>query len=801
MEKEQENAASSLKAMPLLWLSLALLGGIILASRLTLPTWAWLSLAGTTLLFAWLPRLIRRRAIHPLPSPFTPPLPFFVLIVTFFLGAFRYQAAQPQLEPGQIAWYNDLQTKLIIEGIVIEPPDRRDHYTNLRLQVERLRPFGDPRFLPVQGLLLVRLPPAETWRYGDRLRLEGQLTTPPEWEQFSYRDYLARQGIHSYMSEARATLLKHGQGNQFLAIVYDLKDRLLAAIYRLFPDPEASLLAGILLGVDNQIPQEVNQAFRDTGTSHLIAISGFNIAIIAGVFAFVFTRLLGKRRGALAAGLGIAFYTFLVGASPAVVRAALFGGLTLLGRQLGRRQTGLNSLAFVAALMALFDPFVLWDIGFQLSFAATLGLVLYTAPFTEAFIQFTTRFLPRNRAERLAGPVGEYFLLTLAAQLTTLPVIIYHFRQISLISFAANPLVLPLQPPVMLLGGLATLLGLVYQPLGQIIAYAALPFLTLTIHIVEWLGAWPGGVLPLGAVTLPAVISFYILIFAIPFAPARWSNLRAQIPPGLAFSLLSAAALLTWRSALNAPDGMLHVTILDIGSGSAVLIQTPGGRNILIGGGESATRLSDALGRRLPPGARRLDWLVIAAPDRDGLTSLPPLLQRYPPAQVLWAGPTHGDYASRQLWEALTLARIPLIPMQPGHVLDLGQGASLQALQVGRRGAVLLLQWNRFRLLLPNGLDLAELEDLQSNAKIGPVSALLLANSGYAPLNPPAWISTLRPNLVLLSVAADDTNGLPDPETLQAVQGYPLLRTDQNGWIELVTDGQNLWVTAERPDN
>ena len=194
------------------------------------------------------------------------------------------------------------------------------------------------------------------------------------------------------------------------------------------------------------------------------------MAIVGGLFATLFLRLLGARRRFLAAGLSavvIAFYALMVGAEPSVVRAAIMGVLSLFAVQLGRRQDGLNSLALVAALMLVFSPFLLWDVSFQLSFMATLGLVLFAGVMTAAFARLASRRLPEATAQRLAKPVGEYVLFTLAALLTTLPVMAYHFHRLSLTALIANPLILPAQPPVMVLGGLAAALGLIYQPLGQ----------------------------------------------------------------------------------------------------------------------------------------------------------------------------------------------------------------------------------------------------------------------------------------------------------------------------------------------
>ena len=272
--------------MPLFWLALAFLAGILFANAVRLPTTAWLILAGAALagsiLLAILSRwLAQRRGTGPRPAPRLPApfsLAFVVLLfASAFFGAYRYQSKQPDLsDPSFIASYNDTQGEVILEGVITAPPDVRDSYTNLRLAVDKIRPAYDTSFLyrEVHGLLLVKVPAGGTWRYGDRVHMEGQVETPSEDEGFSYRDYLARQGVYSTMSWAEAQLLRRDQGSPVLAILYRLKDHALATVYRIFPDPEASLLAGIVLGVETGIPQEVQEAFKTTGTSHIIAISG-----------------------------------------------------------------------------------------------------------------------------------------------------------------------------------------------------------------------------------------------------------------------------------------------------------------------------------------------------------------------------------------------------------------------------------------------------------------------------------------------------------------------------------------------
>ena len=531
----------------------------------------------------------------------------------------------------------------------------------------------------------------------------------------------------------------------------------------------------------------------------------------------LFSRILGRWRGGLVAIVGIGVYTLLVGAEAAVVRAAIMGGLTVFARQIGRQQTGLNSLSIVAAVMALFDPQVIWTGSFQLSFMATLGLVLYADPMSQGFVNWASRRLPLAAAQRLAGPVGEYLLFTLAAQLTSLPVTMYLSRQLSVSSLLANPLILPAQPAVMILGGLATIAGLIYLPLGQLMAYLAWPFVVYTIRMVELIADSLEGALPLRKVSLLFVLLYYLLLFGWTFIDPLIQRLLAALRGsgatdsgrnwqralmGLLLLIPAVVNVVVWREAFNLPDGRLHMTILDVNDGSrlgdGILIQTPTGRYVLINGGPSITRLSDQLGRQLPPLNRRIDFLVVAASSKEQLAALPDAIEGLSPQSVLWAGPTAAEANARRLRERLNAAGVPIVAAQTGHALDLGAGARLHALAAGKRGAVFCLEWNNFRALLPIGANFEDLESLQYGRSIGPVSALLLAEHGYAPVNAPEWLSNLRPQVIVLSVSEGNSRDLPSPETIQLVQGFHLLRTDRNGWIRLSTDGKALWMEVER---
>ncbi|HEX5838556.1 MAG TPA: ComEC/Rec2 family competence protein [Anaerolineales bacterium] len=792
-----------LTTLPLMWFSLAFLAGIVLGSLVTLGVWIWLGLAFLFLSLAILARIFPLASFRPHPlTPFLFPLTF-ILIFALFLGAARYQMSVPGFDAFHIAFYNDRDYDLLITGTIVEPPDYRDNYTNLRVEVSGVD-TGDGD-LPAEGLILVRVSNNQTYHYGEILRLRGKVRTPPENEDFSYRDYLAARHIHSYMTNAFVTVLPGRGGNPFLRATFAIKDRSLENVYRMFPDPESSLLAGILLGVDTGLTGELQDAFKNTGTAHIIAISGFNMSIIAAIFVTFFSRFLGARRGAALAILGIVTYTILVGGGAAVVRAAIMGSLALFARQVGRRQFALNTLLVVALLMCLWNPLYIWDVGFQLSFFATLGLILYAEPFSRFANGLITRYFPSSTGEKAAQLFSEFVLLTLAAQVTTIPIMAYHFQRLSLVSFLANPFILPVQPAVMILGGLAVLLSLIWFPLGQIAAWVAWPFVVYTIRMVEMFNRMPRGTLVLGELSIWFVIFFYIVLFAVTFGGSRLreaaGSLKGRasavgIGGGLLF--LSLALLLIWRAALSIPDQLLHITFLDVGSADAVLIKTPTGEHVLINGGPSVTTLADELGRRLPAFNRRLDWLVVAATEEEDVAALPRVIERYPPDAVLWSGNRQASFSSRVLNEYITLREILVTEAEPEQILDLGDGATLEVLSTGPRGAVLLIEWDKFRALLPVGMSFEALDELRDGAEIGPVSVLSLADSGYSPSNPPEWIANLNPELVVLNVSAADENGMPDGEVLELLEDYQLLRTDRNGWVEVTTDGSQMWVNVER---
>lgn len=781
--------------MPLLWLSIAFLAGILLDNSLP-PGWGIpAALVGCGLALWGLERRPFSQTERYRQLRRTVPLPLGVLLLALAAGAGRYQAARPHVDTTDLAWYNDRGSARLV-GVISAPPERRDRTTLLWIDVEEITPLGaeNPAGLSqaVHGRLLAQVTPDAPGQYGDRVALTGRPQTPPELEDFSYRAYLARQGIYTYLPYARVQRLESGQGNPLLAAIYALRQRAYRTLVNFFPQPEAGLLAGILLGIESDIPPSLKEAFQATGTSHIIAISGFNIAILAGLFSALAGRFLRHFRALIFTLVGIAFYTVLVGAQPSVVRAALMGGLGLLGAQIGRRQSGSNTLAFTAALMSLFDPNLPWDVGFQLSFAATLGLILYAQPLQDGFARLAASRLPPTTAQRLVGPVSEYLLFTLAAQVTTLPILVYHFGRISLSALLANPLILPPQPAVMILGGVAVLVGMVLPGLGQALAYLTWPVLAYTIRLTELLAKLPGGQITLGGSRLGLVILFYLLLFGLTLGKKRltawFSATRQARPPERsqrwALGLLAGLALATvfaWQNLLAVPNGRLQVRVMDVSGGPALLVKGPYGGAVLINGSNRASELSSRLSRSLPLTQRRLDGLVITAPAASTLEGLPGTLERFPSRWVWWDATAGESQATERLAEALDRQGVTPLTPAVGQGLALGAESRLEVLALSEQGCALLLEWNHFRLLIAGGVPLTTLQR-RAPERLAGLTALVLSEGDLKHQTLSDW-GTLAPLAIL--PAGSEITPAGAIQTLQPPAG---------GWVSLATDGLHLWL-------
>ncbi|MDA0243557.1 MAG: ComEC/Rec2 family competence protein [Chloroflexi bacterium] len=750
-------------------------------------------------------------ALLVLPAPLLwkrPPLGHILLALALVAaGGARYLAAQPTLDESHIAFYNDSGQPLILTGMVAGEPDIRDTQVNLRVEVESVKLAG--RSQPVSGLILVQTPRYPVIEYGTQVVLRGQLNTPPSNPEFSYRDYLARQEVYSLMARPNIQIAAERGGSPIYHLIYDAKARGQATIRRLMPDPEAGLLSGILLGIAHATPPDLDEDFRTTGISHIVVISGFNIAIVAALFLRLGEPLLGAKGAAVFATAGIALYTILVGAEASVVRAAIMGGVYVIAHSwLGRSNWAVGSLFFAGVVMTLHRPAALWDVGFQLSFAATLSLMLYATPLTEAVRGWLMRRVARRETGQILGVLNDAVLVTMAAQVLTLPLTMYYFQRLSVISLVANGFILPAQPGVMIWGGLATIFGSLWTPLGVPFGWVAYALLWYTIRMARLFAR-----VPYAIVDLPFPLWALLLTYALIGLWTAYGQLDAEKKAavrvwwrrtGQRFALGGTvlAALLGWQGQAGTADGHLHLHFFDAGRGEAVFIQTPTGRQILLDGGYYPTVIQDKVGQQMPFWDRELDVVLVSSPSADYAAGLPGLLGRYEVGQ-LWLG--NGGVGDSAEWQALLLAaeaqNVPIHTAQTGEVIEVGDGVRLEILHTAEEESlVVYLTYGDFSALLMGAATETAERAILAHGLPRQTVVLKAGHMGDKEASTAEFLATVRPHIVVVANEPLGRLGYPHAEVLERVAavGSPLLRTDQLGTLSLRTDGEQMWWTAQK---
>ncbi len=679
--------------------------------------------------------------------------------------------------------------------------------------------------MPVAGEKVGRTPAARVYP-GRRLLARGRLDLAPlpaNPGDFNYRAYLERKGIIAVLTADEVpTVLEQEQGARYLLprLLASARLRIEDGIVRAVPPEQAVLLRGFLLGSTEGITPEDREIYRRTGVMHLFAVSGLNLGFVLLLF-FAGARLLRLRRlptFLLVTG-GIWSYAALTGFPASVARAAVMGTVGLGAYLWQQRQNPLNSLAVAALAILVVDPVALFDPGFQLSFAATWGIVYLARPLDS--------LLPFLEGHPLLEGCREVITVSLAAQLAVLPLCAHYFQQIPVLGLLANILVVPLAGLVVNLGLAGMLLTLLHPALGDPF-YVSSGALTIIIEgLLSPLAGLPGISLAASPPPLWLVTGWFLLLglfgrslrggsdIAFPHFRFRPFARRRLVP-----SLIGLACLL---AIMYSGGGIwpvigshqLRVTFLSVGQGDAILVEFPNGHSMLVdaGGKPEFSRSSFDPGRQIVvpylarSGIRRLDLVVNSHPHEDHLGGVPAVLAGMPVGKLVMPPVLHPTPLMLQVERLAGEKRIAVHTVHAGASLRLDPRVKIDVLNpparlysgtrsdLNNNSLVLLLKYGEISFLLTGDAERDALDDIA--AGVFPLNTR--ANVVKAPHHgsrtgiSPALAERLHPQFVVISVG-HNSFGHPDPKTVEfwREHGARVLRTDEAGTVIFETDGKEL---------
>ncbi len=626
--------------------------------------------------------------------------------------------------------------------------------------------------------------------------------------------FLRRTALHLYLIVLFAALAltslfltsspPENFSHSFLKFFSPISERLENIFDRTMNNPDnLSLIKGLILGKRELLSQEIQEAFKNTGTFHILAISGLHIGLLGFVFFFFFQLLrLPRKVSAILAIPFIMIYALMVlsnGFRPSVIRAALMMVCFFIGVILERERNILNILSFAALVILIFNPLILFQVGFQLSFLGVLALIMFT-PKIAAWVQ---RIFPK-----LNKKITIFFSGTIAIQLSAIPVIALYFNKITPVAILANLLVIPLLGLILKVSFCAILSGLFYLPLAKIFNTVNELLLSALIRMVKVFAQLPFAAQAVYTPTPLIIAGYYVFVLGA-FFHKELKNLKIDMKK-IIFVILIALNVFIWVKAVQLKPEVLQVDFVDVGQGDAIFIQFPRGGNFLIDGGkiwEGRRKLKPYLWKK---GIQKIDVLLLTHPDADHVGGLIPILKGFRVGMVLDPGLVHTSSLYQEFLQLIDKKDIPYESISQGDEIKGFYRTTIQALHpslplltgrghLNNNSVVLLVRYGKVRFLLTADISEAGEKRIMERSKELEVDVLKVPHHGGRSSACRNFVELVNPEIAVICCGRNNPYGHPHPETLKLYKelGIKIYRTDLDGTVVVKTNGKDIRVKTE----
>jgi len=766
---------------PLAVAAIALVWGIILADVNKIYIWGIISLILSLIIFILLYRPVREKSSV-----------FVLLAVPFLISGYVLHNFNKNYYDNACKEWDGKSVS--VNGTLNNEPEFENGRTRFVLNVESIdnKPLDKNKKIKIQvsiyGNDLI-----DKLNYGSIVNIAGEIRIPPGRRNiggFDSRKYLASRGISGTMSaqEKALTILGENRGSWLKKTGYKLRHNILNTLNRSMPEKESSILAGMLIGYTDKMPEEMEEDFRRAGLSHIMAVSGANIAFLLSPFLWVLKKAgFNPRWSSVLAFPAMLFYVLATGMEASVIRAAVMAGITLTGMLLWRKADVYCSLAASAIIMLIYNSFMLFDLGFILSFTATLSLVIFYKP---VFSRIPEK-LPKTIRDTLAG--------TIAAQLGVIPIIAYCFNTFSIISVFTNLLIVPLTGIITVLGAILVILGNIFLPaagmLGVLLNFAV----SFMLFLTGKMAAIPWAEINIATPNIILVLIYYFILLYMRFWHPKLANETAK-PVFASIMVLCGVVILI----ISIPNKALQIYFADVGQGDCTIIRTPSGKNIILDGGGS---INDAEGsyvgeRIVVPllynlNMTDIDLMIASHGHMDHVGGLKTVIEKMNVKKLIVADA--NDIEMRYLTDYAAEKGIPVMYMKEDDILYEENGLTIKALyplkderlmpkesttDANESSLVIRLDYGEFSALFTGDIGFMTERVLLEKHKEIRCDLLKVAHHGSKYSSDKNFIEAAKPNMSVISVGRN-VYGHPSTETLERIagQGSQIYQTIDNGGI------------------
>lgn len=621
-------------------------------------------------------------------------------------------------------------------------------------------------------------------KYGDSLYIEGEFKQPEEarnYKGYNYKQYLKTKKIIGTVELEKVKILKSSNGS----FIHNIQKYIRDTINGTLTDEEGNLLLAILLGDKDKLSEDIQESFKTSNLSHMLAVSGAHVSyIILGLTYVLQNSIIGKKNGKIVCIFFLLVFMAITNFTPSVTRACIMAVLTLFSGIVYRKSDVYTNISVAALITLIFNPYSLLDLGFQLSYGGTIGIII-----------FIKRIQEKKSNSKVVNYIKQMALVSIYANIIIIPIMMYHFNTVSLTFIISNIMASPILGIIVINGFLFIITSITVKPLTRLIAIFIKPILSILIKISQICSKLPFSNILVVTPYMFNVISYYAIIL---YCIKSKKNNKCKI----IICLLIVLILINFIIYIFPQK--LRIFFIDVGQGDSTLIITPDKKTVLVDGGGSDSfdvgekvLLPYLLDRRI----LKVDYVLISHFDTDHCGGILTIMEKVKVKNIIISEQAEHSENYERFKKLMIHKKIRLIEVKKGDKIKIGRYSEFKILfptsrllsenPLNNNSIVAQFNYNNFKMLFTGDIEkLAEQQILKAEKAEIRADILKVAHHGSKTSSIPEFIKAVKPKIALIGVGKNNTFGHPNQQTIKNLENIKcrIYRTDLQGEIIIKID-------------